>query len=165
MKRTIKLKSGLIFQNGKLMVLVFFCFFTRCSNAWASQCPRAFQISKQKYSKYSTQIVITDAGHHFAASMLPESAPNASSVPSTIQGGVNAGVGAAAVTGATGGTGGGSVCPSCGSMDIDVDRSRGNAVCTGCGQVLEQNMIVNDTEFIATGVGDSKRAIGQFVGQ
>ncbi len=72
----------------------------------------------------------------------------------------------AAVPNASGGSGSSAqVCPGCGSADIDIDRSRGDSVCMGCGQVLENNMMVNDTEFMATGVGDSKRAIGQFVGQ
>ena len=38
-------------------------------------------------------------------------------------------------------------------------------MCTGCGQVLEHNMIVNDVEFIESGSGDAKRAVGQFVGE
>ncbi|CDQ56143.1 unnamed protein product [Oncorhynchus mykiss] len=47
------------------------------------------------------------------------------------------------------------VCKNCGGTDIDVDQARGDAVCMGCGSVLEDNVIV-------TGGGGSS-AVGQFV--
>ncbi|XP_067099048.1 transcription factor IIIB 90 kDa subunit-like isoform X1 [Osmerus mordax] len=54
------------------------------------------------------------------------------------------------------------VCKNCGGSDIDVDQSRGNAVCMGCGSVLEDNIIVSEVEFVETGGGGSS-AVGQFV--
>ena len=37
-------------------------------------------------------------------------------------------------------------CDACGSTDIDVDVSRADAVCTGCGNVLESSFIVSDIQ-------------------
>ncbi|KAM7376402.1 hypothetical protein PAMP_006138 [Pampus punctatissimus] len=54
------------------------------------------------------------------------------------------------------------VCKNCGSSDIDVDHSRGDAVCMTCGSVLEDNIIVSEVEFVETGGGGSL-AVGQFV--
>ncbi|XP_034531273.1 transcription factor IIIB 90 kDa subunit-like [Notolabrus celidotus] len=54
------------------------------------------------------------------------------------------------------------VCKNCGSSDIDVDQARGDAVCMGCGSVLEDNIIVSEVEFVETGGGGSS-AVGQFV--
>lgn len=54
------------------------------------------------------------------------------------------------------------VCKHCGSSDIDVDAARGDAVCMGCGSVLEDNIIVSEVEFVESGGGGSL-AVGQFV--
>ncbi|XP_017263066.1 BRF1 RNA polymerase III transcription initiation factor subunit a isoform X2 [Kryptolebias marmoratus] len=54
------------------------------------------------------------------------------------------------------------VCKSCGGSDIDVDPARGDAVCMGCGSVLEDNIIVSEVEFVESGGGGSL-AVGQFV--
>ncbi|XP_031436833.1 BRF1 RNA polymerase III transcription initiation factor subunit a isoform X2 [Clupea harengus] len=54
------------------------------------------------------------------------------------------------------------VCKACGGTDIDVDQSRGNAVCTGCGSVLEDNIIVSEVTFVESG-GGGVSACGQFV--
>ncbi|XP_036006428.1 BRF1 RNA polymerase III transcription initiation factor subunit a [Fundulus heteroclitus] len=54
------------------------------------------------------------------------------------------------------------VCKHCGSSDIDVDQARGDAVCMGCGSVLEDNIIVSEVEFVESGGGGSL-AVGQFV--
>lgn len=54
------------------------------------------------------------------------------------------------------------VCKNCGCTDIDVDHARGDAVCTGCGSVLEDNVIVSEVEFVETGGGGS-HAVGRFV--
>lgn len=54
------------------------------------------------------------------------------------------------------------VCKHCGSSDIDVDAARGDAVCMGCGTVLEDNIIVSEVEFVESGGGGSL-AVGQFV--
>ncbi|XP_069016947.1 transcription factor IIIB 90 kDa subunit-like isoform X1 [Embiotoca jacksoni] len=54
------------------------------------------------------------------------------------------------------------VCKNCGGTDIDVDQARGDAVCMGCGSVLEDNIIVSEVEFVDTG-GGSSLAVGQFV--
>uniref|UniRef100_A0A8C8GQE4 B-related factor 1 n=1 Tax=Oncorhynchus tshawytscha TaxID=74940 RepID=A0A8C8GQE4_ONCTS len=48
------------------------------------------------------------------------------------------------------------------STDIDVDQARGDAVCMGCGSVLEYNVIVSEVQFMETGGGGSS-AVGQFV--
>ncbi|XP_041668488.1 transcription factor IIIB 90 kDa subunit-like [Cheilinus undulatus] len=53
-------------------------------------------------------------------------------------------------------------CKNCGSTDVDVDQARGDAVCMGCGSVLEDNIIVSEVEFVETGGGGSL-AVGQFV--
>lgn len=54
------------------------------------------------------------------------------------------------------------VCKNCGCSDIDVDQARGDAVCMGCGSVLEDSIIVSEVEFVETGGGGSL-ACGQFV--
>ncbi|XP_061843458.2 BRF1 general transcription factor IIIB subunit a [Nerophis lumbriciformis] len=53
-------------------------------------------------------------------------------------------------------------CKNCGGADIDVDHARGDAVCMGCGSVLEDNIIVSEVEFVESGGGGSL-AVGQFV--
>ncbi|KAE8289441.1 Transcription factor IIIB 90 kDa subunit [Larimichthys crocea] len=53
-------------------------------------------------------------------------------------------------------------CKNCGSTDIDVDPARGDAVCMGCGSVLEDNIIVSEVEFVESGGGGSL-AVGQFI--
>ena len=52
-------------------------------------------------------------------------------------------------------------CKNCGSTEIEVDNARGDAVCTNCGSVLEDNLIVSEIQFEEVGHGSS--AIGQFV--
>lgn len=52
-------------------------------------------------------------------------------------------------------------CKNCGSTDIEVDNARGDAVCTNCGSVLEDNIIVSEVQFEEAGHGST--AIGQFV--
>ncbi|XP_041831413.1 transcription factor IIIB 90 kDa subunit-like isoform X2 [Melanotaenia boesemani] len=54
------------------------------------------------------------------------------------------------------------VCKTCGGSDIDVDQARGSAVCTGCGSVLEDNIIVSEVQFVE-GSGGVSSAVGQFV--
>ncbi|XP_029282170.1 transcription factor IIIB 90 kDa subunit-like isoform X3 [Cottoperca gobio] len=54
------------------------------------------------------------------------------------------------------------VCRSCGGSDIDVDQARGSAVCTSCGSVLEDNIIVSEVQFVE-GSGGVSSAVGQFV--
>ncbi|KAK1874740.1 Transcription factor IIIB 90 kDa subunit [Dissostichus eleginoides] len=54
------------------------------------------------------------------------------------------------------------VCRSCGGGDIDVDQARGSAVCTSCGSVLEDNIIVSEVQFVE-GSGGVSSAVGQFV--
>lgn len=53
-------------------------------------------------------------------------------------------------------------CHHCGSSEIDVDAGRGDAVCTNCGSVLEDNIIVSEVQFEETARG-STSAVGQFV--
>jgi hypothetical protein len=38
-------------------------------------------------------------------------------------------------------------CPSCGCAEIEVNEAGGDAVCTRCGRVLEENTIVSSIEF------------------
>lgn len=52
-----------------------------------------------------------------------------------------------------------STCPHCGSGDIEKDDARGDSVCTQCGAVLEENVIVSDVEFAESG-GGSHTIIG-----
>ncbi|XP_073348721.1 BRF1 general transcription factor IIIB subunit b [Pagrus major] len=54
------------------------------------------------------------------------------------------------------------VCHTCGGSDIDVDQARGSAVCTSCGSVLEDNIIVSEVQFVE-GSGGVSSAVGQFV--
>lgn len=53
-------------------------------------------------------------------------------------------------------------CKHCGSTDIEVDSARGDAVCTNCGSVLEDNLIVSEVQFEEAGHGASAM-VGQFV--
>lgn len=70
------------------------------------------------------------------------------------------------VLGVTSRLGGGAmspkVCKNCGCSSIDVDQARGDAVCMGCGSVLEDNVIVSEVEFVETG-GGASHAVGRFV--
>ncbi|XP_013192202.2 transcription factor IIIB 90 kDa subunit isoform X1 [Amyelois transitella] len=56
----------------------------------------------------------------------------------------------------------GKKCKHCGSSEIEVDPARGDAVCTNCGTVLEDNIIVAEVEFLENARGGAS-AIGQFV--
>ncbi|XP_022834497.1 transcription factor IIIB 90 kDa subunit [Spodoptera litura] len=56
----------------------------------------------------------------------------------------------------------GKKCKHCGSSDIEVDPARGDAVCTNCGSVLEDNIIVAEIEFQENAHGGAS-TIGQFV--
>ncbi|KAG7461312.1 hypothetical protein MATL_G00208730 [Megalops atlanticus] len=53
-------------------------------------------------------------------------------------------------------------CKNCGGAEIDIDQARGSAVCTGCGSVLEDNIIVSEVQFVENSGGGSS-AVGQFV--
>lgn len=53
-------------------------------------------------------------------------------------------------------------CKNCGSADIEVDSARGDAVCTNCGSVLEDNIIVSEVQFEEVGHGQAS-AVGHFV--
>ncbi|KAF5294970.1 hypothetical protein FQR65_LT10613 [Abscondita terminalis] len=53
-------------------------------------------------------------------------------------------------------------CKNCGSLDIEVDPARGDAVCTNCGSVLEDNIIVAEVQF-EENIHGASNAIGQFV--
>ncbi|KAF5906507.1 transcription factor IIIB 90 kDa subunit-like, partial [Clarias magur] len=53
-------------------------------------------------------------------------------------------------------------CKNCGGADIDIDQARGSAVCTNCGSVLEDNIIVSEVQFVENSGGGAS-AIGQFV--
>ncbi|XP_046593306.1 transcription factor IIIB 90 kDa subunit isoform X2 [Neodiprion lecontei] len=55
----------------------------------------------------------------------------------------------------------GSKCRNCGSTDIETDPARGDAVCTQCGSVLEDQLIVSETAFEETATGNIMLA--QFV--
>ena len=54
------------------------------------------------------------------------------------------------------------VCSHCGGTDIEYDAGRGDAVCTSCGSVLEDNIIVSEVSFQEQSSGASA-VIGQFV--
>lgn len=53
-------------------------------------------------------------------------------------------------------------CRNCGSTDIETDPARGDAVCTDCGFVLEDQLIVSETAFKETPSGNMM-VLGQFV--
>ncbi|KAF4089885.1 hypothetical protein AMELA_G00043380 [Ameiurus melas] len=53
-------------------------------------------------------------------------------------------------------------CKNCGGTEVDVDQARGEAVCMGCGSVLEDNIIVSEVMFVESSAGASS-AVGQFV--
>lgn len=55
----------------------------------------------------------------------------------------------------------GNKCRNCGSTDIETDPARGDAVCTQCGSVLEDQLIVSETAFEETATGNIMLA--QFV--
>ncbi|GBP98103.1 Transcription factor IIIB 90 kDa subunit [Eumeta japonica] len=52
-------------------------------------------------------------------------------------------------------------CRNCGSTDIEEDNARGDRVCTNCGSVLEDSLIVSEIQFEEVSHGAS--TIGQFV--
>ena len=54
------------------------------------------------------------------------------------------------------------VCSQCGGTDIEYDQARGDAVCTSCGSVLEDNIIVSEVTFQEQSSGASS-VVGQFV--
>lgn len=56
----------------------------------------------------------------------------------------------------------GTVCSNCGGTDIEHDSARGDVVCTGCGTVLEDNVIVSEVTFQEQSTGSSA-LVGQFV--
>uniref|UniRef100_A0AAZ1X5R5 TFIIB-type domain-containing protein n=1 Tax=Oreochromis aureus TaxID=47969 RepID=A0AAZ1X5R5_OREAU len=47
------------------------------------------------------------------------------------------------------------VCRTCGGSDIDVDQACGSTVCTGCGSVLEDNIIVSEVQFFVSADGET----------
>ena len=53
-------------------------------------------------------------------------------------------------------------CPNCGSTAIEQHDASGNAVCTDCGVVCEENAIVSNVEFVE-GTGGASSMVGQFV--
>ena len=56
----------------------------------------------------------------------------------------------------------GLVCNQCGCTDIDFDPGRGDAVCTGCGSVLEDQIIVSEIQFQENSAGGAS-VVGQYV--
>lgn len=54
------------------------------------------------------------------------------------------------------------ICTHCGCTEIDKDPARGDAVCTNCGSVLEDQIIVSEIQFEEHATGASS-VIGQFV--
>jgi len=53
-------------------------------------------------------------------------------------------------------------CKNCGCSDIDTDPARGDAVCTKCGSVVDDHLIVSEVEFEENTAGGAN-VIGQFV--
>jgi len=54
------------------------------------------------------------------------------------------------------------VCSNCGGGEIEYDAGRGDAVCTSCGSVLEEDIIVSEVSFQEQSSGASS-VVGQFV--
>ncbi|KAF9426188.1 transcription factor TFIIIB subunit brf1 [Podila epigama] len=55
-------------------------------------------------------------------------------------------------------------CPHCGGNSIEYDAGQGNATCTNCGAVLEENTIVAEISFSESGAGAAS-VVGTFVGE
>ncbi|KAG0076401.1 transcription factor TFIIIB subunit brf1 [Linnemannia elongata] len=55
-------------------------------------------------------------------------------------------------------------CPYCGGNSIEYDSGQGNATCTGCGAVLEENTIIAEISFNESG-GGAASVVGTFVGE
>ncbi|KAI8788908.1 transcription factor TFIIIB subunit brf1, partial [Biomphalaria glabrata] len=53
-------------------------------------------------------------------------------------------------------------CSQCGCTEIDADPVRGDAVCTNCGTVLEDQIIVSEVQYQENAAGGAS-VIGQFV--
>ena len=53
-------------------------------------------------------------------------------------------------------------CKNCGGTEIDNDPARGDAVCIGCGSVVESLCMVSSVEFQENAAGNAS-VIGQFV--
>lgn len=53
-------------------------------------------------------------------------------------------------------------CTCCEGADVEYSESRGEAYCTRCGAVLEENRMVEAVSFTETSSG-AVRAIGQFI--
>ena len=54
------------------------------------------------------------------------------------------------------------VCKHCGCNEIDEDATRGDKVCTNCGSVLEEQLIVSEIQFQERAAGGAS-VMGQFV--
>ncbi|XP_070180123.1 transcription factor IIIB 90 kDa subunit-like [Littorina saxatilis] len=54
------------------------------------------------------------------------------------------------------------VCKHCGCNEIDEDPARGDKVCTNCGSVLEEQLIVSEIQFQENAAGGAS-VMGQFV--
>ncbi|KAG0085768.1 transcription factor TFIIIB subunit brf1 [Podila epicladia] len=55
-------------------------------------------------------------------------------------------------------------CPHCGGNSIEYDSGQGNATCTSCGAVLEENTIVAEISFSESG-GGAASVVGTFVAE
>ncbi|KAG0287027.1 transcription factor TFIIIB subunit brf1, partial [Dissophora globulifera] len=55
-------------------------------------------------------------------------------------------------------------CPYCGGNSIEYDSGQGNATCTQCGAVLEENTIIAEISF-SEGSGGAASVVGTFVGE
>ncbi|KAF8932349.1 transcription factor TFIIIB subunit brf1, partial [Dissophora ornata] len=55
-------------------------------------------------------------------------------------------------------------CPYCGGNSIEYDAGQGNATCTQCGAVLEENTIIAEISF-SEGSGGAASVVGTFVGE
>ncbi|KAF9937743.1 transcription factor TFIIIB subunit brf1 [Mortierella alpina] len=55
-------------------------------------------------------------------------------------------------------------CPFCGGNSIEYDAGQGNATCTNCGAVLEENTIIAEVSFNESG-GGAASVVGTFVGE
>ncbi|XP_046687470.1 transcription factor IIIB 90 kDa subunit isoform X2 [Homalodisca vitripennis] len=56
----------------------------------------------------------------------------------------------------------GNKCKNCGSAELEVDPARGDTICTNCGTVLEDSVIVSEMQFEENAHGGTS-ALGQFV--
>ena len=55
----------------------------------------------------------------------------------------------------------GRACQQCGGTEIDEDPARGDAICMGCGAVLEESIVVLENQFQERAGGSGHSLVGE----